>query len=802
LQGNSLTDIADRTIYFISTGNSFDNALYNNEILFNKLDSLKKADIISSSVSINTLAKPQVAQQKSIIKWNKFWNTRTDSVKKYLIQYGKNFGLKETTYNKFYNLLNKEFHSLNFENFTAFNNLFLNDYSIRTDTINAFVNIVKFKNEENITKVESIFNSNQSIWVIDKRQITSKLVEILKENFNTLMTFSVLIVFLILLVAFGRIELTIITMLPIIISWLWITGIMGIFNLHFNIVNIIIVTFIFGLGVDYSVFIMNGLLHKYKYGTGELKTYRVSVILSVITTLLGIGVLIFAKHPALRSIALLSIIGISSVVFITFTILPMLFNWLVYNKDEKRIRPVTALDLFFSINALFIFLLGSLILTLIMYFIKTLPFINSKKKKFIFHRLLQFNTWYLIYINFLSKKRVINPQKENFKKPSVIIANHQSHIDLMLIMLTTPRALILTNGRNFRSKLYGKFIRYADFINVETSYEDIIKELKDRVNDGYSIMVFPEGKRSDNGVIKRFHKGAIYIAEQLDLEITPIVFHGVSNILRKHEFFLKRGTITTNILPRIDLTKNEYGETTRDRTKGIQEYIRAEYQELKNKYAQTDYYRDYILKNYLYKGPGLEWYTKIKTRLEGNYKYFNEIVPKQAIITDVGCGYGYLSYMLSIISEKRTIIGIDYDEDKITVANNCSIKTDNISFISGDAVEITFQKSDIFIINDVLHYMSEQKQVNLIEKCFNNLLDGGKIIIRDGNTEEEKRHKGTKLSEFFSIKIMKFNKAEYSELHFISASFIKEIAKNNGFNVEIIDNTKLTSNTVYILRKI
>lgn len=796
---NRLTGIADRTIYFVATGTNFENALTNNEVLFSKLDSLKRNKIISSSVSISTLAKPIKYQDEAIKKWEKFWSTRFDTTQKYLIKYGKEFGLKETTYKKFYSLVKKDFKPLNFEDFTAFNSMFLNDYSIKIDTINAFINIVKFKNESNISKAEKLFENSNNIWVIDKRHITSELVKVLKDNFNTLMKFSLIIVFFILLIAFGRIELTLITMLPILISWIWITGIMGIFGLQFNIVNIIIVTFIFGLGVDYSVFIMNGLIHKYKYGTGNLKTYRVSVILSVITTLLGIGVLIFAKHPALRSIALLSIIGISSVVFITFTILPMLFNWLVYSKNKKRLRPVTIVDYFFSIIAMATFLIGSLLLTILMYLVKLMP-ISGKQKKFTFHKILQYATWFLIYMNFLSKKRVINPQQENFKKPSVIIANHQSHIDLMLVMLTTPRALILTNNRNIKSKLYGKFIRYADFINVDKDYEHIIDELKIRIKDGYSIMIFPEGKRSDTGEIGRFHKGAVYIAEQLNLEITPVLFHGVNLLLRKHELFLKRGTITTKILERINITDKKWGITTRDRTKSLQQYFRGEYKSLKAEYAQTEFHRDYILKNFLYKGPGLEWYTRIKTKLEDNYSFFNQIIPNKAIITDIGCGYGYLAYMLSLISENRTLIGIDYDNDKIAVANNCAIKTDKINFIAGDAVEIPFKKSDIFVINDVLHYMPKEKQIVLIEKCFNNLLSNGKIIIRDGNTEEEKRHKGTKLSEFFSIKIMKFNKADYSNLHFISASFIKEIASKNNFTVEIIDNTKLTSNTVYILQ--
>jgi 1-acyl-sn-glycerol-3-phosphate acyltransferase len=404
-------------------------------------------------------------------------------------------------------------------------------------------------------------------------------------------------------------------------------------------------------------------------------------------------------------------------------------------------------------------------------------------------------------MNFLSKKRVINPLNENFKKPSVIIANHQSHIDLMLIMLTTPKALIVTNSRNMKSKLYGNFIKYADFINVENSYSEIIDIAKQKVSEGYSIMVFPEGKRSDSGEIQRFHKGAIYMAEQLNLEITPIIFHGVNLLLRKHELFLKRGTITTKIYPRINLSENKFGETTRDRNKGIQQFYRAEYQKLKDEFAQTDFYRDYIIKNFIYKNPSLEWYTKIKTKLEDNYTWFNQIVPKNATITDIGCGYGYLSFMLSLISEKRQITGIDYDEEKIQLANNCAIKNDKINFIAGNALDVNFTKTDVFIINDVLHYMNYDKQTLLIQKCFENISDNGFVIIRDGNTEEERRHRGTKLTEIFSTKILKFNKTEESKLHFISASFIKEIANKNGFKAEIIDNAKFTSNTVYVLRK-
>ena len=110
------------------------------------------------------------------------------------------------------------------------------------------------------------------------------------------------------------------------LTWLLTIGIMGLFHIEFNIFNIIISTFIFGLGIDYSIFITNGLLHEYKTGEKALQTYKTSIILSVVTTVLGVGVLIFAKHPALYTISLVSLIGILSAVIISFTLQPLVFK--------------------------------------------------------------------------------------------------------------------------------------------------------------------------------------------------------------------------------------------------------------------------------------------------------------------------------------------------------------------------------------------------------------------------------------------------------------------------------------------
>src|SRR5690606_41984808 len=53
----------------------------------------------------------------------------------------------------------------------------------------------------------------------------------------------------------------------------------------------------------------------------------------------------------------------------------------------------------------------------------------------------------------------------------------------------------------------------------------------------------------------------------------------------------------------------------------------------------TDYMRMPLIHRYIFKGPVLEWYMRVKLNLEKDYRFFNEIVPRDARIIDVGCGY-------------------------------------------------------------------------------------------------------------------------------------------------------------------
>lgn len=794
-----ISNVTNKTIYIVSKSNSIENALIENEKLNKKFTDLKKKNLINDYINISDYYVSDSLAKIRINKWNEFWS---DTVKNNLISklilYSSKFKFKDNSFNSFYNLIKNKFDTINKADLLKLRNLSLSDYIIDNDSLKAVVTTLKTFNHKS-SKIYKEFENHNNTLIIDKQYITEKFIDILKRDFNKLVWVSLIIVFLFLFIVYGRIELTLITYIPMLLSWMWTLGIMSLFGLKFNILNIIISTFIFGLGIDYSIFITRGLLQKYKTNVDNFKSYKTSILLSSITTILGIGVLIFAKHPALKSIASLSVIGILSVIIISFTLQPLLFNFLIYNKGKKRKVPVNFVDFIFSIFAFLTFLTFSLIDTIFGIILFYLIPIKKKTKQIILHYLIYFQSKIFILIMFNVRKKYINVNRKQFSEPSIIIANHQSHIDILMLLSIHPKLILLTTDWVQKNLFYGLIVRFLEFYPVSKGIENGFDLIKQKVKQGYSIVVFPEGSRQVESKIKRFHKGAFYLSQKLKIDIVPILLHGFNFTLTKYEVFVKSSLITVKVLPKIMYDDSSFGNEYSEKGKKINTYMRSEFIKLRNQIETPSYFKNILIHNYIYKGPVLEWYLRVKIKLEKNYKIFNDLIPKNAKIYDVGCGYGFLTYMLNLNSENRKIIGIDYDCNKISTAKNCNIINDNINFICNDVTNFNFEIADVFIINDVIHYLLPNQQEELIKKCINNLSKNGMLILRDANKDLKNRHFGTKYTEFFSTN-SGFNKTQ-NKLNFTSKDNIIKIIEKFNVTYEIIDNTKLTSNIIFIIKQ-
>lgn len=412
--------------------------------------------------------------------------------------------------------------------------------------------------------------------------VMAGLIESLSNDFNKILFLCGFIVFAFLWISFRSLELALISFLPLTVGWIWILAIMNMLGISFNIVSIILATFIFGQGDDYTIFITEGLMQEYKSGVSVLKGRQKSVIISAVIMFIGIGTLILAKHPAMRSLAEITILGMMVVVVMAQFLPEWLFRWLTCKNGERRAEPVTLWRLAKTVYA-FAFLILSVTLVTPVAFVLFLGPKREWKDRWLHNVIYRFSNLVIRRVPGVGFT-LDNTVGETFSKPAVIISNHQSHLDLMCLLMLTPKMVVVTNQWVWRNPIYGPLIRRAEFVPAAEGVENHMQQLHSLVERGYSIMVFPEGTRSEDCSILRFHKGAFHLAQQLRLDIVPVCLNGVGHALPKKELMLRKGHITVTVGKRVAADDISWGADARSRTQSFHKYYIEWYRELCLKY--------------------------------------------------------------------------------------------------------------------------------------------------------------------------------------------------------------------------
>ena len=798
-----LFDSDEKTVLFVSVGKDMNQATETYAITNQKLSTLKDQGLIKDYASASQFLISPQEQQLRLKRWKDYWtDEKQQQIRKQLETAATEYRFRPGSFDPFYQWLNQPFGEYHY---TAqeddISGKLLNEWQTSADSITMLISQIRISDQNKETVYQN-FSKTQDVVIFDRSYFANKWVSAINDDFYLILYISSFLIFFALWFSYGRIELTLMSFLPMLVSWVIILGLMGILGIEFNIINIILSTFIFGIGDDFSIFIMDGLQNKYRTGQKVLNSHKTAIFFSAFTTVVGMGALVFAKHPALQSISLISILGMIAVVLVAYTIQPLIFRFFIAGPASKGLPPYTLIGLIRTVLLFLLFFIGCIFLRVLIAVLYLVPVRKSSKQRLVC-RLIQITCKGILLLATAVKKEHINKANERFQHPAIIIANHQSFIDILVLLSLSSKILMVTNHWVWHSPFFGAIIRYVDFYYIGEGYEQYMERMRKKVKEGYSIAIFPEGTRTYNGKMKRFHKGAFYLAETLQLDILPILLYGNNKIIAKAQpFNIRKGIIYTEILPRIPADDLSFGTTYQERTKRISAYMKEGYARICREKNTTDNpaFYEALIQNYIYKGPVVEWYIRIKVKMERNYRLFNRLIPAQGQITDIGCGFGPLCYMLSMLSEDRDILGIDYDEDKIALAQHGWLRNEHLQFRHGNALEYPLPESDVFILNDMLHYMSYEHQRTLLLKCADRLRSQGMIIIRDGNSANTSKHRLTRFTELLSTRIFNFNRTA-GELYFTTETQLREIAVTCGMNVEIIPNDKYTSNTIYIFRK-
>lgn len=312
-----------RTLYLLSSAPCYDDALTLSESKQAIIDSLKEVGMIASHKGVGRFLPSKAEQTRRLNLWKK-WLEKHPLLLNNLNSAASKHGFSEDAFSDFDAIIQSKHTALSFDDFLPLTSQALAGNVSQAIEGNSTIAEVLNVREEDAEQVKEVLPD-----AFDVASLHTSVANALSDDFNYIGWACSLIVFLFLWLSFRRIELAIISFIPMAISWIWILGIMSILGIKFNIVNIILATFIFGQGDDYTIFMTEGCISEYVHGKPILAPYKRSIILSAMIMFIGIGTLIFAKHPALHSLAEVTIIGMFSVVLMAYLLPPLLFKWMM-----------------------------------------------------------------------------------------------------------------------------------------------------------------------------------------------------------------------------------------------------------------------------------------------------------------------------------------------------------------------------------------------------------------------------------------------------------------------------------------
>jgi len=148
--------------------------------------------------------------------------------------------------------------------------------------------------------------------------------------------------------------------------------------------------------------------------------------------------------------------------------------------------------------------------------------------------------------------RVTGTMPVNPRQPYVVVSNHESFADILLISHLPWEMKWLSKIEILRIPVLGWIMRIAGDIPVErgtrVSAAKAMRRCLEVLKRRMSIIIFPEGTRSTNGDLLPFKDGAFRLAIDAGVPILPLVVHGTSTALPKHGWRVGRSDAEVRVL--------------------------------------------------------------------------------------------------------------------------------------------------------------------------------------------------------------------------------------------------------------
>ncbi|MBQ2394886.1 MAG: 1-acyl-sn-glycerol-3-phosphate acyltransferase [Alistipes sp.] len=184
-------------------------------------------------------------------------------------------------------------------------------------------------------------------------------------------------------------------------------------------------------------------------------------------------------------------------------------------------------------------------------FVLTYPFDKQRK---VVHELSRALVYMFVMVPPFWKRRVEGLEHIEKGKPYVIVINHQSMADIMMLYLVPMIFRWVSKREVYRIPFIGRFLMLHGDIAIDRkqgskAMRKVMEQGKMWLGRGVSVAMFPEGTRSKDGEIHRFKAGAFALAKDAGVAILPVIMDGSASMMKPSKMINWRNEFVIRVLP-------------------------------------------------------------------------------------------------------------------------------------------------------------------------------------------------------------------------------------------------------------
>lgn len=314
------------SISVVVRGKDMEEALQRNEMLYSELLTMRGQGHVKGSNSIALLFPSKARQEENRQRWQAFWSRdRITRTMKDVEEICMEFRIRPQTVKDVLTGLPGPMPPLELKGFDSgfLRTISANQLSVNPDSAMVMTNLQISDDKEYTAIAARVENAVPGSIITNGRYFVQHIVGLIHREMMRLGGVTILFVATAMGFYARRVRTFLRLMLPLFVSLFWTFGMMGWLGIKINIMNAMIVIFIFGVVDDYCVFLHEAWEHAASGNDSHLSHTSGAITLSAITTIIGLGSLVFARHPALHSIGATALLGITFGLASVFLTVPL-----------------------------------------------------------------------------------------------------------------------------------------------------------------------------------------------------------------------------------------------------------------------------------------------------------------------------------------------------------------------------------------------------------------------------------------------------------------------------------------------